>query len=74
MIHIHGSWIFLFHHVDDFFVAAPAAALTTQMFALIDDHLNIPLKCLGLVTLFNHMSTDTTLYQNNMQILPQTHL
>jgi hypothetical protein len=39
--------------VDNFAVATPSPSIATQIFDLIDDYLTIPLKRLGLITLFN---------------------
>ena len=50
----------LLHQVDHFDVAAPSQAVTSHVFNLIDDQLTIPLKCLGLVTLFNGINVIQT--------------
>ena len=46
---------------DDFAVATSSDPLASRVFDLIDEHLTIPLKRLGLITLFNGL--DITLMQ-----------
>ena len=39
--------------VDDFAVAAPSKRIADILFDMIDDRLTFPLKCMGIVELFN---------------------
>ena len=55
---IDGHRILLLRQVDDFAVAATSEKITSRVFDLIDDHLTIPLKRLGLITLFNGLDID----------------
>lgn len=48
-----GSRVLLLYQVVTFAVAAPSLSVASQIFILIDDKLTIPLKRLGLITLFN---------------------
>lgn len=48
-----GQRVLLMRQVDDFAVAAPTSKLADHLFDLIDDHLSIPLKRQGLVSLYN---------------------
>jgi hypothetical protein len=57
---VHGHRVLLLRQVDDFAVAATLESITQQVFDLIDDHLTIPLKRLGLVTLFNGIDIQQT--------------
>jgi hypothetical protein len=50
---INNHCVLLLRQVDDFSVAAASQSITSHFFDLIDDHLTIPLKRLGLITLFN---------------------
>ena len=50
---INGQRVLLLRQVDDFAVATPSESLASHVFDLIDEHLTIPLKCLGLISLFN---------------------
>ena len=45
--------VLLLRQVDDFAVATSSETLASRVFDRIDDHLTIPLKRLGLITLFN---------------------
>ena len=45
--------VLLLRQVDDFAVATPSESLASRVFDLIDEHLTIPLKRLGLISLFN---------------------
>ena len=50
---VDGQRILLLRQVDDFAVAVPSEQAASHVFDLIDEQLTIPLKRLGLVTLFN---------------------
>ena len=50
---INGDRVLFKRQVDDFACAAPSATTCQILFDLIDDHLLLPLKPLGLVTMFN---------------------
>ena len=50
---VDGQRVLLLRQVDDFAVAAPSDQVASTIFDLIDDHLTIPLKRLGLISLFN---------------------
>jgi hypothetical protein len=51
--HISNTRVLLLRQVDDFCIAAPTQSIANHIFDLIDEHLTIPLKRLGLVDLFN---------------------
>lgn len=55
-----GQRVLLMRQVDDFAVAAPSSKLADHLFDLIDDHLSIPLKRQGLVTLYNGLDVQQT--------------
>lgn len=57
---IDGHRVLLLRQVDDFAVAAATKSVTSRVFDYIDDHLTIPLKRLGLVTLFNGLDITQT--------------
>jgi hypothetical protein len=57
---INTNRILLLRQVDDFSVACASESIANTIFDLIDDHLTIPLKRLGLVTLFNGVNVDQT--------------
>jgi hypothetical protein len=46
------KWI-LKRQVDDFVIACKSAEIAHKFYDLIDDHLSMPIKRMGLVTLFN---------------------
>lgn len=50
---INGERVLFKRQVDDFACAASCAATCHLVFDLIDDHLLLPLKPLGLITMFN---------------------
>lgn len=50
---IDGHRALLLQQVDNFAVATSSESLASRVFDLIDEHLMIPLKRLGLITLFN---------------------
>lgn len=50
---MNGHRVLLLRQVDDFAVATPSAQVASTVFDLIDGHLKIPRKRLGLVSLFN---------------------
>ena len=50
---IDGYRVLLLRQVDDFAVATVSEQVASKVFDMIDDQLTIPLKRLGLVTLFN---------------------
>ena len=50
---VDGQRVLLLRQVDDFVVATSTESLACRVFDLIDNHLTIPLKRLGLITLFN---------------------
>ena len=58
---VNGQRVLLLRQVDDFAVAAASESIiTSQVFDLIDNHLTIPLKRLGLITLFNGLDITQT--------------
>jgi len=57
---IHGQRILFMRQVDDFAVAAPSESITNMLFDMIDDRLTLPLKRMGLVTLFNGLNINQT--------------
>ncbi len=59
---INDSRIFFLRQVDDFSVAATSESIATQVLDLIEDHLTIPLKRLGLISLFNGLDIEQTQY------------
>lgn len=70
--HIFNTRVLLLRQVDDFCIAAPTQSLTNQIFDLIDDHLTILLKRLGLITLFN--GVDNLQTKHYVKILCITYL
>ena len=56
----------LLRQVDDFATAAEDAATCDMVFDLVDGYLKIPLKRLGLVTIYNGVNIEQTkkLYQD----------
>jgi hypothetical protein len=64
--------VLLLRQVDDFSVATPSASTANHIFDLIDDHLTIPLKRMGLVTLFNGL--DVTQTQDYVKISCSTYI
>jgi hypothetical protein len=40
-------------HVDNFAISTPSQRIVNHLLHLIDDKLSIPMKCQGLVTLYN---------------------
>ena len=59
---VDGNRVLLLRQVDDFAVAASSESVASHVFDLIDDHLTIPLKRLGLITLFNGLNVEQTQY------------
>ena len=57
---VDGHRVLLLRQVDDFAVAAASEAATSRVFDYIDEHLTIPLKRLGLITLFNGLDITQT--------------
>jgi hypothetical protein len=57
---INNSRVFFLRQVDDFSVAAATPSLAAHVLDLIEDHLTIPLKRLGLVSLFNGLDVEQT--------------
>jgi hypothetical protein len=57
---INGHRILLLRQVDDFSLATPSESTANTVFDLIEEHLTIPLKRLGLITLFNGLDVDQT--------------
>jgi len=52
--------VLLLRQVDDFAVGAANATICDMIFDLMDDHLKIPLKRLGYVTMYNGINVDQT--------------
>jgi hypothetical protein len=69
---INNHRVLLLRQVDDFSVAAPLASTAAHILDLIDDHLTIPLKRMGLVTLFNGI--DVTQTQDYVKISCSTYI
>ena len=67
-----GHRVLLLRQVDDFAVAAASESITSQVFDLIDDHLTIPLKRLGLINLFNGLNVTQT--QDYIKISCKTYI
>jgi hypothetical protein len=57
---IDGHCILFLRQVDDFSVTASSESAANTVFDLIDNQLTIPLKRLGLITLFNGLDVDQT--------------
>ena len=57
---INGSRVLLLRQVDDFAVATVSEQVASTVFDLNDEHLTIPLKRLGLVSLFNGIDVTQT--------------
>ena len=57
---IDGKRVLLLRQVDDFAVGAPDASTCDLIFDKMDKHLKIPLKRLGLVTMYNGVNIDQT--------------
>jgi hypothetical protein len=69
---IHNHRVLLLHQVDNFSVAAGSESIASAVFDLIDEQLSIPLKCMGLITLFN--GVDVTQTCDYVKILCHTYL
>jgi hypothetical protein len=52
---VEGERVLFLRQVDDFNVAAPTERIANIVYDTIDEHLTMPLKRMGLVTLFNGM-------------------
>ena len=50
---IDGHKIYFLRQVDDFSVSAPTKEITDKVFALIQNSLKEPLKCIGKLKLYN---------------------
>ena len=50
---INGERVLFMRQVDDFAIAVPSQQTANILFDLIDDALTSPLKCMGIVDLFN---------------------
>ncbi len=48
-----GECVLFMQQVDDFAISAPSQRIANHLLNLIDDKLSIPMKCQGLVTLYN---------------------
>jgi len=59
---VDGHRVLLLRQVDDFAVAAASENITSRVFDLIDDNLTIPLKRLGILTLFNGLDITQSKY------------
>lgn len=57
---INNSRILFLRQVDDFAIAATSESVATHVLDLIEDQLTIPLKRLGLVSLFNGLDIEQT--------------
>ena len=57
---IDGKRVLLLRQVDDFAVGAPDAKTCDLVFDMMDKHLKIPLKRLGLVTMYNGVNIEQT--------------
>ena len=57
---INGKRVLLLRQVDDFATAAADASTCDTVLDLIDSHLKIPLKRLGLVTMYNGVNVEQT--------------
>ena len=57
---VNNSRVFFLRQVDDFSVAASSKSIATHVLDLIEEHLTIPLKRLGLITLFNGLNVTQT--------------
>ena len=57
---IEGQRVLLLRQVDDFATAAEDASTCEKVLDLIDAHLKIPLKRLGLVTMYNGVNVEQT--------------
>ncbi len=69
---INNHRVLLLRQINDFSVAAPLASTAAHIFDLVDDHLTIPLKRIGLVTLFNGL--DVTQTQDYVKISSSTYM
>lgn len=59
---VDGNRVLLLRQVDDFAVAAKSESIANHVFDLLDTHLTIPLKRLGLLTLFNSLDIEQLRY------------
>jgi hypothetical protein len=57
---IEGKRVLLLRQVDDFAVGAPDALTSERVFDMMDEHLKIPLKRLGLVLMYNGVNIEQT--------------
>ncbi len=58
--------------VDDFAVAAPTEQIANRVFNILDDRLTFPMKCIGLISLFNGLDIAQT--ADFVKILCSTYL
>jgi hypothetical protein len=69
---IDNNRVLLLRQVDDFAVATCSESVASHVFDLIDEHLTIPLKRLGLITLFNGL--DITQSKDFIKISCRTYI
>ncbi len=69
---VHDNRVLLLRQVDDFSIATSSTSTATTVFDLIDDRLTIPLKRMGLVTLFNGL--DVTQSRDYVKISCSTYI
>ncbi len=77
---IDGQPVLFMRQVDDFVVAAPTEQIANRVFDMLDDRLMFPIKCMGLISLFNGLDIAQTadfvkiLYSTYLDKVLQKHL
>jgi hypothetical protein len=69
---IDGQQVLFMRQVDDFAVAAPTEQIANRVFNILDDRLTFPMKCIGLISLFNGLDIAQT--ADFVKILCSTYL